>query len=419
MEFKKFNESLAKHVAGLAKDEAHLFVVEVDKEALWNTYLDSFPPGTNEVFRKRREFDCSCCRGFVKTFGNVVRIGPDLRVDTIWDFEVDDPKYRAVIEAMSTFIRSKPITDVFVTDTRVFGVEKSYEAVPAPEVGTCEARVWTHFHSVLPKNFAVYTDLNQKRGEFRDIRNVFKRSLEEISGEALEAVLDLIAQGSLYKGEEWASVLQKFAAYRQAYWATPSACRENYCWRKSLEAGPVLGKIRNHSIGVLLLNLSAGMDLDEAVRKYEQIVAPTNYKRPKAVFSKRMIEDAQKKLHELGLEGSLGRRHAHIDDITVPNVLFANRSARAKMAGNVFEELASESAAPISPKKFDRLEEVGIAQFVEEILPRSTSIDLFLENRHAGNLVSLVAPADAASPSLFKWGNGFSWAYRGNITDSM
>lgn len=35
------------------------------------------------------------------------------------------------------------------------------------------------------------------------------------------------------------------------------------------------------------------MDLDTAVRKYEQIVAPANYKRPKAIYTKRMLEEAQ------------------------------------------------------------------------------------------------------------------------------
>ena len=66
MEFRQFNEVLVRHVAGITADKQHLFVVDVEPDALWALYLDSFPKGMNEVFRERREFDCSCCRQLIK-----------------------------------------------------------------------------------------------------------------------------------------------------------------------------------------------------------------------------------------------------------------------------------------------------------------------------------------------------------------
>lgn len=36
------------------------FQTDADKEELWNTYLESFPPDRNQIYRTRREFDCSC-----------------------------------------------------------------------------------------------------------------------------------------------------------------------------------------------------------------------------------------------------------------------------------------------------------------------------------------------------------------------
>jgi hypothetical protein len=42
-----------------------------------------------------------------------------------------------------------------------------------------------------------------------------------------------------------------------------------------------------------------------------------------------------------------------------------------------------------------------------------------VESRHVNNLVSLIAAADPAAASLFKWANKFSWTYRGDVTDSI
>ena len=55
------------------------------------------------------------------------------------------------------------------------------------------------------------------------------------------------------------------------------------------------------------------MDLDTAVKKYEQITAPANYKRSKPIYSKKMLEDAQKKIVEMGYIDSLPRRYATLE----------------------------------------------------------------------------------------------------------
>ena len=176
----------------------------------------------------------------------------------------------------------------------------------------------------------------------------------------------------------------------------------------------MLGKIRNHSIGVLLTDVSDGMDLDAAVRRYEQIVAPANYKRPKAIFTKRMLEDAKKTITELGYMDALTRRFATLDDITVNNILFSNRDAAKRISGDVFDEMMAD----VPVKQFSKVEEISAEKFVSDVLPTAKEIEVYLENKHAQNMVSLIAPVNKDAKTMFKWGNGFSWAYTGNITDS-
>jgi hypothetical protein len=160
---------------------------------------------------------------------------------------------------------------------------------------------WEHFYLELADKFVDKSDKSEGdiKGGFRDTRNVFKRSLEEISEESLLTVLELISQNSLYKGEEWKNVLTEFLRLKKDYDKLQTASeKENYAWEQSVKVGAVIGRIRNHSIGTLLVNISEDMDLDEAVKKYEVIVAPTNYKRPNAIFTKKMLEDAKKTIEE-------------------------------------------------------------------------------------------------------------------------
>lgn len=414
MEFELFNSRLRDHIQSMSLGQEYLFVVDLDKETIWNTYLDSFPPGTNEIFRERREFDCSNCRHFIRDFGRVVSI-KDQKVTSIWDFDTQSEKYQPVVDALSALVKSRPVVNVFLPTEKAYGVRSNRERLSNGEIHT-----WSHLYTTTPKSLIPFhkDQVGTVQGKMRDTRNVFKRSLEEITSEAVDTVLELIAQLSLYKGEEWHAVLKKFEKLQREYLKIEDEkLRDLYCWEKSVGVGAVAGRIKNHSIGVLLSDISEGVGLDEAVRKYEAIVAPSNYKRPKPVFTKRMIEQAQKKVEELGFEDSLPRRFAQLEDISVVDTLFANRSAKKVMIGNAFDELAA--SVPDKPKNLEKIEEIGIDTFIKDVLPKISEMEALLENRHTRNMVSLIAPVNADSKSMLKWDNGFSWMYSGNISDSM
>jgi len=251
-------------------------------------------------------------------------------------------------------------------------------------------------------------------------RNVLKRSLDEISLDSIDVTLELIGQGSLYRGAEWKSALESFKALKSKYDTFQGEQRKHvFAWAESVKCGSAIGRIRNHSIGVLLTDISSGVDLDVAVRTFEKIMAPVNYKRPRAIFTKRMVDEAQKKIAELELTDSLVRRHAKLDDITVNNILFVDRGVSSKLSGS--DDVFAKMKASITEKSraFNHIEEVAIDKFINHVLPSASKIEVLFENAHAPNLVSLIAPANKDAKSMFKWSNNFSWAYNGNITDSM
>ena len=415
MEFTEMRNKLMEHFNEMVKDVDHLFEVAVDKDELWNLYLDSFPAGTNEIYRERRWHDCSCCRQFIKTIGNAVVI-KDNQIETIWDFRTDDTTYQPVLNALSTYIKSHAVSDIYVSKFKKIGTLQNYE-----EMENGQMHEWTHFFVELPDRLVDKSSRSEGdiKGGFRDTRNVFKRSLDEIDMDSLDTILELINSNTLYKGEEWKGALTEFRKYKKEYdKLTSDSEKELYAWEKSVKAGIAIGRIRNHSIGTLLVNVSEGMDLDTAVKKYEQIVAPSNYKRPKAIFTKKMLEDAKKTITELGYMDSLQRRFANLNDITINNVLFSNKSAARRMVGadDIFGQM--EKDVVVSPKKFSKVEEISAQDFIDKVLPTAKEIEAFVENRHEKNFVSMIAPVSPDAKTMFKWNNGLSWAYSGNITDS-
>lgn len=416
MEFVLFRNKLREHFNEMVKDVDHLFEVEVDKDEMWNTYLDSFPAGTNDIFRERRWHDCSCCRHFIKTIGNAVVI-KDNTITTIWDFDTENSTYQPVVDTLAALIKSKIVSDVYVSKLKTIGTEKNFEQTEDGKI-----LEWNHFYLELPQKLVDRTSKSEGeiKGFFRDTRNVFKRSLDEISMDALDTILELITSNTLYKGEEWKGVLTEFRKYKKEYdKLTSSLEKELFAWEKSTETGVAIGRIRNHSIGTLLVNVSEGMDLETAVKKYEQITAPANYKRPKEIFTKRMLDDAKKTITELGYMDSLGRRFATLDDITVNNILFSNKDSAKRIGGmdEIFGEMEKEVA--VNPKKFSKVEEIPVDKFISDVLPTIKELEVYLENKHTGNMVSLIAPEIKDSKTMFKWNNNFGWAYAGNLTDSM
>lgn len=412
-EFEKFKQVIKRHFEEMTKDVGQLFEVDVDKDQLWEMYMDSFLPNDNKIYRKRKEFDCSHCRQFMRAIGGTVVIKNNV-MHTLWEVDAENPKFQPVCDALDKFVKSHVVSNMYLYNTAKVGANYDFEMIDG------NPYKWEHFYLELPSKFVanLAISIEETKGRFRDVRNVFKRSLDEITMDAVDTILELINSNTLYRGQEWKAILLSFKNYKKEYDKLSESEKELFAWENASAAGETVGKIRNHSIGTLLVNVSDGMDLDLAVRKYEQIVAPSNYKRPKAIYTKKMLEDAKKTITELGYLDSLKRRFANLDDITVNNILFSNKDAAKRITGadDIFGEMENEVA--INPKRFSKVEEISAQDFIDKVLPTAKEIEAFVENKHEKNFVSLIAPENKDTKTMFKWNNGLSWAYSGNITDS-
>ena len=388
-----------------------LFRVGITGDELWEAYLGSFPEGTNPLYKTRREYDCSCCKHFIRAVGNMVAI-IDQQMVSLWDIDPTGvPEFDAVTQALSQLVHSKPICNVFLHRERTIGMQANRVLNEDGSVTT-----YRHFHLSLPSTLVRGAERGTILGRYRTGHDVLQRSLEEISVEALETVIDLIKQNSLYRGGDYQKSVVAFYNLKQHYGRLAQSSEQDlYLWEQSQTQPVGVTNIKNTSIGTLLTDLSGGMDVDAAVRSYEAKVAPANYKRPTALVTKAMIDKAKATLDTLGLTPALERRYATVNDITVTNLLFVDRQTKGHLKGGVLDTLAPTKATRASA----HIEEVSLEKFLRDILPVSTGLEVLVENSHAPNFMSLIAPVHEDAPRLFKWDNGFSWSYVGDFADSI
>lgn len=406
MSFQKFaNAVKAQLDLMVKKSDGKLLRVDLSKDDLWDSYMNAFPEGTNPIHKERREYDCNTCKQFIRNMANAVILDKG-EVITVFDVEAEG-YYADVAKAMSDKIKSAAVVGPKFTN------EPSYGTISNGNHTT--GGIHYHFYTgKLPNTVYRGSAAATERGRAESAVGVAIRSVTELSDYAVDTVLDLISENQIYRGSEFKTAIQAFKQFKAE--ALRAKSINNYCWSRYNNIGPAL--IRNTAIGQILIDISEGVEVETAVKKFESIMAPSNYKRPKAIATKAMIEKAEQHIMELGLAESLARRHALTSDLTINNVLFANRKAKDLMEKNVFGALI-DMVDKVSLPDVSKLKEISIDDFLNNVLPTAKDIQIAISNDQQGNLVSLTSPANHKAPSMFAWDNGFGWAYNGDVTDSI
>jgi hypothetical protein len=373
-------------------------LLAVGSAGLFEHYLASFPEGTNPIFRVNTEHHCSCCRNFIKHLGCLVVV-QDGETKTVWQVDVPEP-YQAVADAMDMWVRTAVINGFYYSKEPSYGTPSSLETL---EDGT--VHTWNHFHGKLASKF-IKANPGEHMGAATSNFNVFKRGVTTIKPEAVATVIDLIKSNSLYRGAEKLAVVEAFQLLQAGYNNT-----DEYLWENTGKFG---SRMRNDVIGTLVTAISDGTPLETAVARFEAMVAPANYKRTSAPISQSMVERAIETLDKLGYREATRRRYARIEDVSVNNVLFVDDSVRSTMQDSL-EDLMSAAARP---SRAAYSENVTAEDFFQNILPNAQSVEIFLDNTHLPNFVSLTAP-ESSVENMFKWNNNFAWSYDGDVTDGL
>jgi hypothetical protein len=399
-EFKMLQKQLEVRFAKLAKLASNtLYTVEVSKEEIIDTYLNNLPESD------RQYHNCNCCKNFLHHYGNVVAI-INGKVESIWDFP-SDGMYKESVEALKALVLASSISGIFLTEERMLGTPFNLQN---REEGV---KRWEHFHYLLPKSYAGRGGLSieSQKGDIATTAQMFARALDTISIRSVNIVLELIEENAIYRGAEFKAIILDLKKHKMTYLLIPDLTATMYAWEHFTTPS---ARIRNTAIGTLLVAISEGTPIEQAVTSFESMVAPQNYRRPTALVTSNILNLAEETITRLGYEPSLHRRYATVDDIPLELVIFADKSVRNKSIMSVLQQ-----EVLVDTSSLKNVSEVSLEQFLEGMLPNSESVEILLENKHSPNLVTLVTAENPDAPNLFPWNSPISWSYKSGMADSI
>lgn len=427
-EFKEFAKIVNDQFEKMVKQD--VFVVSVTKDELWDTYLNAFPEGTNEIYVENRKHDCNCCKQFIRNIGGMVTIVDDKLV-SVWDIKVPS-FYQEIADAMSALVKSRAIQAPFKRSEKKYGLERTTQMLEVAKIkdgvvinAIGDIVSFDHFYSVIPSKYLSATPSN-------DISNIvakagtFNRALAELKLPALEQVKELIANKKLYLGDGHRELIDMFIKAHKTYhkegtdtnifvWSNLKTKPANL--KKTSSIGSLIADIGE--IAVAKSHATYEAELTKCIKAYNKKTDPTTYQRAEAAeISKAQAKLVQKTIEDLGIEPSLSRRLAVAEDVSVNNVLHANSETRVHMKDSISDLLAS-AVKPSGKSSKKATTDIHIDDFTKDVLPGTSLLEMYLANSHKNNLMTLISPTDTDAPNLFKWNNNSSWSYNGNITDSL
>jgi hypothetical protein len=385
---------------------------------LRDEYIKAFPNGFDNIYITNTTHTCNCCFDFIKNIGKIVSL-KDGVISTIWDIDesVDIGFYRTVANHLASLVRDGGILSTFYAGEKRYGAYKTTQLLDDEKqafLGLSKNTIdWNHFYCIIPKHIYKGADTNKTMGSENTnattLKNTLNLGIDSLIIASRE-VLDLIEADNLYRGMEHKNSLIGFIGLLNKAKAYKSTIH-NFCFENAKSS---FCKFKNTVAGELVLNTIVD-GLEVAVLKYEQMVAPTNYKRPKALISQGMIDSALLKINELGLESALHRRLADIHDISVNDVLWADNQSIPLMKDSLQSILKPTKQVDVDSGKAT---DVNIKDFIQKILPKTRALSVYSQKSLTPNIVTLIAPIEENEKRLFEWDNNYSWSYQGGVADS-
>ena len=373
-----------------------LFTTSV--ENLYDIFLANLPE------EGRQHYNCNACRNFVNHYGGIVFVNSSGQLfPAMWSFTCPDFFYEACCAVRKAVSESK-ITGVFIPESKKLGIPRTNE--------------WTHMHVEVPKKIIYKNKLktaDQEAAEKKEDFRMLMRALQNYKLSTVETAVNLLRSDTLYRGEKTLGIAEWFLEVKQLFeiHKKPSSVNvTNLIWVKVATAPAGFCHISSSMIGTLLDDIEAGYDYNDIKRRFDEKMNPLKYQRPQAAPSVGNVRRAEEIIAKLGLENSLKRRYARLDEI--PTIWKPRSLAEDFVSTGVFAAIKTKES--LQNKEYDivpRATKMTWEKFQRTVLPIAKKIE-FVTKFGTDSYAAIVTAEHPDAPPIILWDNEetrnpFSW----------
>lgn len=352
-----------------------------DATGLNDAYLDNLPLSLRQIH------NCTACRRFIEQFGGLAWIDPTsgaLR-SAIWNPDFVANVYETSFSKMAEIVEQAKVTGPFKSVQRI--------------LGTPQTKKWRHISIAQPPDM-IYREralnADQAMAAARENHKTVKIALAAFPPAALDQALRILDADAVSRAEKFVGPVRWLRALQNR----PKGSRgDNVLWHAIAFAPEGYCHPRASVVGSLLEDIEAGLAFEDIKRRFDAKLHPLKYQRPQAAPAAGNIAQAEKLVEKLGIQRSLERRFARLDEI-IP--LWLPDGVKPKPSvGGVFGHLKVKHDAPaLNPVDLPG-QTMTWVKFVADVLPRADAISLLVPAH--GNFSAMTTAAHADAPPILKW----------------
>jgi hypothetical protein len=235
-----------------------------------------------------------------------------------------------------------------------------------------------------------------------------RNAMVEYPPPVLDEAIRVLESGTLDRSEKfigpvrWLRKLHDWPKGRQN-----QETRDRILLRAVAHAPEGFCHIKSSVVGPLLDDIKAGVSFDEIQRRHRDKLHPLQYQRPQALPSAGNVAAAEKLVEKLGIEPSLHRRFARLDELKVSNAVWLPRVPVLSdaNANSVFAHIPTKNRArpPVPSVKMPPVVMTWAKFFATVLVDGPTIAEIEILVPSSGGFFAMVTAANADAPPILKW----------------